>query len=123
VAVYAAAIFVVSSLSQVPALPGQPSDKTLHTLAYSGLALVLIRALSRAAWRGVTTTSLLAAFALTVLYGCTDELHQSFVPGRTSDVWDVVADTVGALLSLSSVYAASLLRTPRPHRSGPARTD
>jgi VanZ family protein len=26
-----------------------------------------------------------------------DEIHQSFVPGRDANVWDWVADTLGAL--------------------------
>jgi VanZ family protein len=113
VAVYAAAIFAASSVSRVPELPGQFSDKTLHTWAFGGLALLLLRALSRATWRGVTTASLFAALVLTVLYGATDELHQWFVPGRTFDVWDLVADTGGALLAVSSVYATSLLHASR----------
>lgn len=34
------------------------------------------------------------------LYGISDEWHQSFVPGRSADVLDWVADTVGATLAL-----------------------
>lgn len=33
-----------------------------------------------------------------LLYGISDEFHQSFVPGRFVSVLDVVADTVGPLL-------------------------
>lgn len=31
------------------------------------------------------------------LYACTDELHQSFVPGRSAQAIDIVVDTAGAL--------------------------
>jgi len=38
------------------------------------------------------TASLLSA----AFYGMTDEIHQYFVPGRSADPWDWLADTVGA---------------------------
>ncbi|HHB76440.1 MAG TPA: VanZ family protein, partial [Desulfobulbus sp.] len=31
-----------------------------------------------------------------LLYGVSDEWHQSFVPGRTPDILDIAADTFGA---------------------------
>ncbi|MBC7227930.1 MAG: VanZ family protein [Thermoflexales bacterium] len=42
----------------------------------------------------------LLAFGLAVLYAVTDEVHQSFVPGRTPSPWDVVIDGVGAALAV-----------------------
>ncbi|MNN38370.1 VanZ like family protein [compost metagenome] len=36
------------------------------------------------------------AILIAFLYACTDELHQSFTPGRTAMVQDVVLDTIGA---------------------------
>ena len=38
------------------------------------------------------------------LYACTDEFHQTFVPGRDGSPRDVCIDTVGALLALLVVY-------------------
>ncbi|HEY5729109.1 MAG TPA: VanZ family protein [Anaerolineales bacterium] len=41
------------------------------------------------------------AWALAIIYAITDELHQSFVPGRHPSVWDVlIFDNLGALISL-----------------------
>ena len=39
-----------------------------------------------------------AVFAIvaSTLYGLSDELHQSFVPNRTSDIADLMADGIGA---------------------------
>lgn len=38
---------------------------------------------------------------LAVLYALTDEFHQSFVPGRSASIWDVlIFDNFGALISL-----------------------
>lgn len=41
------------------------------------------------------------AWLLALGYAVTDELHQSFVPGRKPSVWDVlVFDNLGAVISL-----------------------
>jgi VanZ family protein len=40
------------------------------------------------------------AFILTVLYAISDEWHQFYVPGRYSDVRDVMVDALGALAAL-----------------------
>ncbi|WP_225435212.1 VanZ family protein [Bacillus aerolatus] len=40
------------------------------------------------------------AWLLTTVYAATDEFHQSFVPGRTASVADVLLDSVGAALAL-----------------------
>ena len=41
------------------------------------------------------------AWALAILYACTDEFHQSFVWGRHPSIWDVlVFDNLGALISI-----------------------
>jgi hypothetical protein len=39
---------------------------------------------------------LAASILLTILYGVIDEGHQAFVPGRTPDVLDLLADSAGA---------------------------
>jgi VanZ family protein len=41
---------------------------------------------------------------LVVLYGLLDEFHQYFVPGRTVDIYDALADAAGALLGAWSMY-------------------
>ena len=41
-----------------------------------------------------------AAWALATAYACTDEFHQSFVPGRSVEAGDVAADVAGVLLAV-----------------------
>jgi VanZ family protein len=90
------AIFFVSSLSDPPGvLPN--SDKPLHWLAYLGLAVLVVRALAGGLPRRIGFGIALAAMLITVAYGATDEVHQLFVPGRTGDVYDLMADAAGAL--------------------------
>jgi len=38
------------------------------------------------------------------LYGILDEIHQYFVPGRSADVYDALADASGALLGAWTMY-------------------
>jgi VanZ family protein len=44
------------------------------------------------------------AVLLTVLYGASDEFHQSFVPSRQMDVMDLVADGAGAAAAAGALY-------------------
>ena len=102
-AAYAVLIFIASSISQPPSLPELVTDKGLHGGLYGGFALVVLRALARR-WDRVTLLTGLGAIALVVLYGVSDEFHQSFVPGRTSDVADVIADGVGATAAVAIAW-------------------
>ena len=43
---------------------------------------------------------LLLAWAWTVVYACTDEIHQLFVPGRSGQLTDVLIDSAGAGMGL-----------------------
>jgi VanZ family protein len=57
---------------------------------------------------------------ITVLYGATDEFHQSFVPGRDASWLDLLSDSAGALagavlVRLAARYLESAGR-PRPAR-------
>lgn len=106
---WAAAIAWESSRSNPlpPALEGILSqDKLLHAAAYAALALLLARAL----WRtGVGARRWPAiAVALASAYGVTDEVHQLFVPNRSADPRDWVADTLGA--AVAAALAALVLR-------------
>ena len=95
VAIYMAAIFYASSLTNPP-VPSN-TDKPLHWLAYLGLAVLVVRALAGGLPRRISLAVAAAAVAITITYGATDELHQLFVPGRTADVYDLMADAAGAL--------------------------
>jgi VanZ family protein len=109
---YAALIYWLSSLGNpLPFIhtwfPGE--DKVLHASGYALLGALLASALIGLVRPG---RALLLAVVLASLYGVTDEWHQSFVPGRTSDPLDWTADTVGALggAALAIALVASLRR-------------
>ncbi len=108
-ALYAAAIFALSSESHpLPALTARVNDKLLHLTEYGGFAAVLTWGLAAlgvgpAAWRW--------AVVIAAAYGLTDELHQSFVPLRSCELGDWLADAGGALAG--ALLAAAFLRLLR----------
>lgn len=100
-ALYALMIFGLSSQSHPLGADHWPlgSDKLAHALLYGGFSIVLGIALRRS-WPGASFGRLsVIAAGLAVLYGVSDEWHQSFVPFREMDGADLVADAVGAGLA------------------------
>jgi VanZ family protein len=78
-----------------------------HFVSYFVLALTFLWGIRprRAGW-GVK----LLVVLLCVLYGVTDEYHQSFVPGRTPDVADIRNDGIGAFLAMLVVSIPRISR-------------
>lgn len=107
VAVYMAAIFYVSSIPEPP-IPAN-TDKPLHWLAYSGLAVLVVRACAGGIPRRVSAGVAVAAMLITIGYGVTDEVHQLFVPGRSADVYDLAADAAGALAGTIACWAWGII--------------
>jgi VanZ family protein len=86
--------------------------KSGHFLGYGLIGLAWLRA-----WR-MTCPGLRfmanAALALmgTALLASWDEWHQSFLPNRTSSVWDVLLDCSGALAMLGIAYISTRIIRP-----------
>lgn len=100
---WAALIMVVSSIPDLSTKSIRIGyiDKIAHFGEYSVLGFLTAYAIGgfhRSAWRIFGISSLLSA-----LYGIFDELHQLFVPGRTTEIWDMAADILGAVLA-SALY-------------------
>jgi len=74
-------------------------DKIFHAGIYGILGLFLLGTMRRPL-AGYTTRQISLSVIIASLYGISDEFHQSFVPGRSPDVWDWAADTTGALLAV-----------------------
>ena len=81
---------------QLPPLPG--IDKIAHCLIYGALGAATLFAFNER-WQAdkkVTVVVMTVFFCL--VYGISDEFHQSFVPGRTPSSLDVLADCSGAVI-------------------------
>lgn len=100
---WAGVIFHLSSQPTVPApsIPGV--DKALHFGAYAVLGWLLAFAADR------SRLPLAVAVGLGLLYGITDEIHQMYVPGRSPDLLDWVADAAG-VAAATFLYARRLAR-------------
>jgi VanZ family protein len=70
--------------------------KGAHMAGYGMLALAFLRGLGYQ-----RKNHILIVLLLVFLYAASDELHQSFVPGRNASSVDVLIDVVGAALALS----------------------
>ena len=106
-------LFYLSSLQDVP-LPGHGLDKIAHFTAYGILAVLWLRALDGGSL-ALRSRPTLAAWALTVAYGASDELHQRFVGGRDASIQDFAADTLGALAGIAIAWLVirQRVRSPR----------
>jgi len=108
-----ALIFYLSGQEQVgPALPAF-TRVIAHFSEYALLATLWAWAL----WPVLGRRALYAAATISLLYAISDEIHQSFVPGRDSDPLDVLVDAIGIATALSLIAARrAASRRPRTSR-------
>lgn len=109
-------IFWFSSQPQPIDLP-EPWLETLvgeigHMIGYAGLGLLWWRTLA-ARQTSSERQTLALAFLLTALYAISDEYHQTFVPGRSGNVVDVLIDATGTALGLWLLRRWQQKRQPR----------
>lgn len=71
--------------------------KAAHMTEYAALGFFVLRwlRLSRA-----PAPAFRLALIFGVLYACSDEFHQSFIPGRGPSIYDVMIDSAGLLIGL-----------------------
>ncbi len=77
--------------------------KAAHICAYFVLGVLLFNLLKE--YDLGVKKMIIISIAIAMLYACTDEVHQMFVPGRSGEVRDVLIDTAGAAVGVV-VYAA-----------------
>ena len=108
---YMAVIFYFSSQSKpLPEMTVHVWDKALHAVEYGVLAILVCRAFVGDGVNGARAA--LFAAIVACLYAASDEWHQSFVPMRSADVLDWIADTVGSILGAAVPVFAALLKRP-----------
>ena len=97
---YATAVLVVGSQSNLqPPMRFENADKLCHVLEYAGLGFLLARALRASMRVRLPLSAALLAIGLGGAVGVADELHQLWVPGRDSSVFDWFADMSGLVLA------------------------
>ncbi|MGE5681258.1 MAG: VanZ family protein [Bacillota bacterium] len=85
------------------------SDKIEHSVAYMVLSVLLCLTYN---FQNKVRILRQRPFVMTILtvtfYGLLDEIHQLFVPGRSCDARDLLADVLGASVGLLFVYLIKL---------------
>lgn len=101
---WASLIFYLSAQSVLPKFDASLVDFFFKKLAHISVYLVLYLLF----WRAVKLTrpqsndriQWLAPFLICLLYAVSDEIHQSFIPGRSATLRDIGFDMLGATVAL-----------------------
>ena len=108
-------IFIESSIP----MDGSPNDTALltslnptlqnllHIPLYGALAFLWNRSFQKSHFSNGKIV--LMTLFLTISYGCLDELHQTFVPGRYGSLVDIFLDSLGAFFGIFVFYLARKL--------------
>jgi hypothetical protein len=115
VLVWMGVIFAGSSIGSLPRVGGKITDgmahRVAHVLEFTVLGVLTLRALSKD--KSLTKREIIMALIIVALYGASDEFHQRFTPGRSSEASAVLFDVAGGALGVW-VYRRWSLR-PRTH--------
>ncbi|NJD51361.1 MAG: hypothetical protein FIB07_00660 [Candidatus Methanoperedens sp.] len=79
-------------------------DKLAHLILYAGFGILLYNTLKNSHDPTLHNHALLFAIIIGTIYGASDEIHQSFVPGRTASFWDLAADITGVIMAQTVIF-------------------
>lgn len=104
--IWAVVIFSFSSYPTVQASQIMWQDfivkKSFHIIEYAMLTIFVYRALKESGLERKKAG--IYSIVFTILYGATDEFHQSFTQGREAKARDVIFDTIGGLLAIYVIW-------------------
>ena len=105
----AGTIFYVSSLTFESA--GTGSSSNIKTIIYHILIFFIFSFfLMIASVKGKNKELIFLAVPIAVLYGISDEIHQYFVPGRYSTIFDIFLNSVGILFAFMIYFITIVYR-------------
>jgi len=96
-----AVAFILSSIpgSGIPYLFSF-QDTAVHVIIYAALGFFVYPALRSSLPMLTGRQALFSTLGFCVLYGISDEFHQSFVPGRTASLFDVMINSAGGFIGV-----------------------
>ena len=100
-----------SDLPHVSFLSFHSSDKVVHGTMYGIFAWLATRSLVRSG-RPLRQAVLIVLLGI-ALFAALDEWHQQFIPGRSMDVFDWLADISGATIGTLAAVMAPKVREER----------
>ncbi len=102
---YALLIFAASAIpTAAPTLGFRLGDKVLHFLEYAVFSFLLFLALFTSGKEFLRRHVFLLSCFVGIAYAVTDELHQKLVPGRSCDIFDFLADSMGIIVVQIAVW-------------------
>jgi VanZ family protein len=108
---WAAVIFFFSNQETLPGFEVSILDflfkKSAHMFVYAVLYFLIFRAYQKSSPEMFNKNKYLIPILICFLYSMTDEIHQSFVPGRYSTIRDMGYDMLG--LSSVLLYQLNLI--------------
>jgi len=113
---YAALIFYISSRADLSPLVEpffKHTDKILHIFEFGFLCFLIIRALAASIKNFSTKQIYCHALIFSIIYGIMDEVHQSFVPGRTMTIPDIIADIIGCVAIIFILHKIGYIHAQR----------
>jgi hypothetical protein len=115
--------FYLSSRSTFRSMPSfRFADKIVHFVYFGAIAACWAWWFPPRSWKQHRLRNVLLCVLFTSAYGVIDEFHQFFVPGRSCDPFDWIADTLGAFPGCAAGYLALKL-TARRASAGNAFVD
>jgi len=99
--IYCIFIFIQSSFPSIESVPELPYiDKLLHFFTYAVLGALFLRAYKTLQIRNNLKFLIILSVLSSSLYGISDEMHQYFVPSRSFEYFDILADVLGSLFGV-----------------------
>lgn len=103
VILWSGVIFLFSSWETPPS----PQDTLLNFLLKKTAHFVEYAILYYLAYRAANRRQYFYPLLFVILYAVSDEIHQSFVPGRHGRPADILIDAAGALIALTKIKVSN----------------
>ena len=106
------AILVMATLFKLSTLPGNDpllnsfhfNDKIEHFIAYFVLGITFCIWIPSKKWFAKPIVHSVIVIVLCTLFGASDEYHQKFVPGRSSDLYDLAVDSAASVIAVFTYF-------------------
>jgi len=98
-------IFILTSIPGDSLPEFALDDKLKHFIAYFVLSFFLTITLRvQERYKNLRNHYIKFAVLITMIYSTFDEIHQAFIPGRSAEVLDWIANLLGLILGIYAAY-------------------
>ena len=98
-------------------------DKIQHIVLYFGFGILLYLTFFNSEKQNFKKYAAIFAIIVGILYGMTDEFHQSFVPGRVASTADLFANGIGLTIAQILILILMFKKLIGKKRKSPTLTD